>query len=425
MTKDTERPRVLSVLVADDERSVVDVLEALIGGEEDLRLVGSAADADGAIATAVSELPDVARLDVRMPGGGGLRAAREIARRCPSTRVIALTAHEDEETVIAMMAAGAHAYVPKGESTERILREIHRHPGAAGDAPARAVASSGGSVWGTTAPVPSGPGSRRREQRARVQDVIDRGAVRPAFQPIVDLGSGGMVGVEALARFARLPVRGPDAWFAEAETVGMLALLEATVIRSALERLPEIPSSAFLSINVSPAVIDSDEIQDAFAAAPAERIVVELSEHTRVADYAGLDASLAPMRARGFRVAIDDVGAGLSRLRHVVMLAPDLVKIDSALTNGIDHDPTRHAVVAALADCTAQLGALAVAEGVGGLEEVEALLAVGVPLAQAPLSVEAGSLDAIDLARALNIRGRNADSSRSTTSTVRKPGKGA
>ena len=85
-----EQQAVLSVLVADDERSVLDVLEALIGAEEDLRLIGKAADADDAIAAAVSHQPDVVLLDVRMPGGGGLRAAREIARRCPSTRVIAL-----------------------------------------------------------------------------------------------------------------------------------------------------------------------------------------------------------------------------------------------------------------------------------------------------------------------------------------------
>ena len=129
------------------------------------------------------------------------------------------------------------------------------------------------------------------------------------------------------------------------------------------------------------------------------------------------------MRSRGFRIAIDDVGAGISRLRHVVMLAPDMVKIDSALTTGIDHDPTRHAVVAALADCAAQLGAVAVAAGVAGREEVDALLAVGVALGQSPLSVEAGSLASMDPIRALNIRCRRADSSRNA-STVPQPGEG-
>ena len=78
-----DRSDVISVLIADDERSVVDVLKALIVGEADLRLVGSANDADEAIASAVSKHPDVVLLDVRMPGGGGLRAAREISGAAP------------------------------------------------------------------------------------------------------------------------------------------------------------------------------------------------------------------------------------------------------------------------------------------------------------------------------------------------------
>ena len=97
----------IRVLVADDEAAVVDVLRTLIESQEDLRFVGFANDTESAIALAVEEQPDVALVDVRMPGGGGIRAAREISRRCPPTKVIALTAHEDEQTVIAMMAAGA------------------------------------------------------------------------------------------------------------------------------------------------------------------------------------------------------------------------------------------------------------------------------------------------------------------------------
>ena len=72
------------------------------------------------------ERPDVVLLDVRMPGGGGLRATREITRRCAPTKVVALSAHEDSDTVIGMISAGASAYVPKGDSTDKILRTIHR-----------------------------------------------------------------------------------------------------------------------------------------------------------------------------------------------------------------------------------------------------------------------------------------------------------
>src|SRR5207249_8764165 len=128
---------------------------------------------ESAIALAVEEQPDVALVDVRMPGGGGIRAAREISRRCPPTKVIALTAHEDEQTVIAMMAAGANAYVPKGESTARILREIHR--------PTRfsfALEEGDLGVWtGERRAVQRKPGDRRREQQRRIHDVLDTDAV--------------------------------------------------------------------------------------------------------------------------------------------------------------------------------------------------------------------------------------------------------
>ena len=363
-----------SVMVADDERSVVQVLEALIAGEDDLRLVGTAADADSAIATAIAEHPDVALLDVRMPAGGGLRAAREITRRCPSTRIIALTAHEDQETVIAMMAAGAHAYVPKGESTERILGEIHR---GQGERTARREPSPA-NVWG----MPSSPGRRRLEQRVRVQEVIESSAVRSAFQPIVELATGRLAGLEALARFPRMPIRSPDAWFAEAEAVGMLPRLEAMAIRVALAGLEDVPPDAFLSLNVSPTALGSPEVQEVLAFAPAHRLVLEITEHSAVEDYVELNRVLGPMRHRGFRIAIDDVGSGISSLRHVVMLAPDMLKIDMTLTSGIHRDPTRHAVVAALASCAGQIDAVSVAEGVGSIEEVDHLLEVGVMLGQ-------------------------------------------
>ena len=107
----------IKVLVADDEETVRDVLEALLGSEPEIDMIGAAAD---------SELPDVALVDVHMPGGGGTRAAREILRRSPPTKVVALSAHEDVSTVLTMLRAGAVGYVVKGDSTDEILSAIHR-----------------------------------------------------------------------------------------------------------------------------------------------------------------------------------------------------------------------------------------------------------------------------------------------------------
>ena len=368
------------VLVADDDSSVVDVLRALIHSQEDLRFIGAANDTEHAIALAVREQPDVALLDVRMPGGGGVRAAREISRRCPGTRVIALTAHEDEATVIAMMAAGANAYVPKGESTERILREIHRPMHLV---PVQAEEDLG--VWSGDRRATRGPGDRRKEQQHRIRDAIDSDAVSTVQRTIFVVRNKTAVGVAARTRVAKLPMRGGDAWLAEAEAVGLLEEFELAVLRAAVQEVELLPSAAFLLVHVSPATLLSAAYHEAVRDIGCEGIVLELTEHAHVEDYAPLNDALAPLRADGTRLAVADVGAGLSSLRHVAMLAPDLVTIDTALTDAVDTDGARHAIVAALAARAAQLGARAIAENVTSIGQLEELSGLGVELMQGPL----------------------------------------
>jgi len=91
-----------------------------------MQLVGSAGDAEEAIALAETIRPDVAIVDVKMPLGGGPRAARGIMLASPDTRVIALSAHEDRETVLEMLRAGAVSYLVKGTAPEEIVRSIGR-----------------------------------------------------------------------------------------------------------------------------------------------------------------------------------------------------------------------------------------------------------------------------------------------------------
>jgi EAL domain-containing protein (putative c-di-GMP-specific phosphodiesterase class I)/ActR/RegA family two-component response regulator len=367
------------VLVADDDDAVVDVLRALIQSQTDLRLIGSASDTEHAISIAVREQPDIALIDVRMPGGGGVRAAREISRRCPRTRVIALTAHEDEATVIAMMAAGANAYVPKGESTERILREIHRpnHLMAVPDQ------HDGDGVWSAQRPpAPRTPGDRRRDQQRRVREALDAGAVSTIPRSIVEIRTGAVAGVLARTRVARLPMRAGDAWLAEAEAVGLLEEFETEVLRAADRDSALLPSSAFMIVHVSPSTLLAPRYHEALREIGCDRIAVEVTERARVEDYAPVNDALAPLREEGLRLAVCDVGAGLASLRHVAMLAPDLVTIDTALTDDVEHDGARHAVVAALAARATQLGAATIAQDVESVEQLAELADLGVDLAQ-------------------------------------------
>jgi two-component system, NarL family, nitrate/nitrite response regulator NarL len=111
------------VLIADDDPDVRAALGAQLAGQ--FEVVGSAADTDEAIALATDVKPDVAIVDVQMPGGGGLRATREICEATPATAIVALSADESERVVLDMLRAGAVAYVRKGVAAGELATLLH------------------------------------------------------------------------------------------------------------------------------------------------------------------------------------------------------------------------------------------------------------------------------------------------------------
>lgn len=117
---------VVRVLVAEDDAEMQQALCELIEDCAGLELIGLAEDADSAASMAASERPDVALLDVRMPGGGGLRAARLIRQRAPGTRLVAFSAYSDRATVSQMLRAGAVEYLVKGLHDDRIIDALRR-----------------------------------------------------------------------------------------------------------------------------------------------------------------------------------------------------------------------------------------------------------------------------------------------------------
>jgi signal transduction histidine kinase len=116
----------IRVLVADDEAAVRDALADLISSDASMEVVGTAEDADEAIEIARTQKPDVVLIDVKMPGGGGPRATREIRRESPQTHVVALSAYEDRRTVLEMLREGVAGYIVKGASSDDILYTIRR-----------------------------------------------------------------------------------------------------------------------------------------------------------------------------------------------------------------------------------------------------------------------------------------------------------
>lgn len=161
----------------------------------------------------------------------------------------------------------------------------------------------------------------RQRVREQTLQVIRGEGASVVFQPVVELASGRVCGVEALSRFAQEPRRLPDVWFAQAwGGVGLGLDLELAAARRALDALDELPDGVTLTINVSAETLLSPDLLDLLSPMPGERIVLEITEHDPVHDYGLLRARLREVRERGIRLALDDMGTGYSGLTALVEL---------------------------------------------------------------------------------------------------------
>ncbi len=222
----------------------------------------------------------------------------------------------------------------------------------------------------------------RDAQAARIRQVIADRSFHAVYQPIFRLSDDRIDAFESLARFRTEPVRSPDVWFNEAAAAGLGEELELELAILACEALPVLPEDVTLTVNLSPASVLTDGFLSLFNRLPLGRVVLEVTEHAAVANYIELRSALAPLRARGLRLAVDDAGAGHSSFRHVLALKPDLIKLDMSLTRDIDRDPARHALATALTTFGHAMGSEIVAEGVENRAELEALREIGVTKVQ-------------------------------------------
>jgi EAL domain-containing protein (putative c-di-GMP-specific phosphodiesterase class I)/DNA-binding NarL/FixJ family response regulator len=369
----------IRVLIAEADDVARDELVSLVRSEPSLELADAVGDAAQAIMVSMREKPAVAVLAVRIPGGGA-SAARGIKRCSPNTRVLALSAHDDRETVMQMLEAGADGYLVKGSSIETIVTSIERA--------ARGQGSLSVEVTGSVIEELAGllHARRRDEERSqrreeRIRRALDDDLLHTVYQPICTL-AGSTIGAEALARFRGPPSRGPMRWFAEADEVGLLHELELVAVRAALAALPALPDHVFLSVNVSPATLATQGFLGLIAASDGARVVVEITEHARIDDYERLREALGAIRALGVRVAIDDAGAGFASLRHILRLEPEFIKLDRTLIDGIESDRSRQALAAGLISFAEKIDATIVAEGIERPAEVEALAGLGVRYGQ-------------------------------------------
>jgi EAL domain-containing protein (putative c-di-GMP-specific phosphodiesterase class I) len=207
-----------------------------------------------------------------------------------------------------------------------------------------------------------------------------------AFQPIVNLRTGGVFAHEALVRGIRgesahdiLSAVSPTERYAFDQACRVVAIRTAAKVRP----------PALLSINFLPNAVYNPEhcLQATFVAAkaagwPLNRVIFEVTEHEEVVDHDHLVGILSAYKAHGFLTAIDDFGAGFAGMNLLADFQPDLLKLDIALVRNINADAKRQCIVRHLVALCAELRVEVIAEGVETGDECRALLDLGIPLQQ-------------------------------------------
>ena len=218
--------------------------------------------------------------------------------------------------------------------------------------------------------------------RAEIDRVIREAAFGSVFQPIVDLKDRAHIGYEALTRFSS-GVR-PDLMFAEARVAGLEAELELATLAASISAAAALPSGAWLSLNVSPALVVAAGPLASVLAQAGRPLVLEVTEHVPIVDYVALRDAIGRLVPQ-VRVAVDDAGAGVANFNHIVELKPDYVKADLGIVRGVDTDPTRQALVLGLLAFARKSQSQLIAEGIETNDELAMLRRLRVPFGQGNL----------------------------------------
>ncbi|MFT4173011.1 MAG: EAL domain-containing protein [Rhodocyclaceae bacterium] len=230
---------------------------------------------------------------------------------------------------------------------------------------------------------------RAREEEAalyakhsQIQGLIANAAVNTVYQPIYTIASGRLQGFECLSRFPTMSPPDPEPWFKNARAVGLLDALQMHAIEIALAPALADRSDIRLNINGSPELIVSGKLMALLKSTGFRHVTVEITEHDEILEYAPVIDAVAELRSQGAKLAIDDAGAGISSMRHILLLKPDVVKLDASIVRGVDHDTARQSLIHGLVRFCHHLGSTVTAEGVETRAELLALGELHVDQAQ-------------------------------------------
>jgi len=369
-----------AVLVVDDEPLVLrSFARSLAPGPNPVETFLSAREAvqrvrQGGVAAVVS--------DVSMPEMTGLELLRMIREYEPDLPIVLVTALPMLESALDAIQYGAFRYIPKPVDPDLLRHtvdqavQLHR---------LARVKREALSLMGL-----SGGASDRAGLEAGFERALED--MWMAFHPVVNAADGTVFGYEALLRSRDLLLSGPGEVLEAAERLGENHRLGRLVRERAATPMLNTSGTTNLFVNLHPRDLDDPELgsADSVLGAIADRVVLEVTERAPLNNVERIREKVAALRMLGFRIAIDDLGAGYAGLTSFATLEPDIVKLDMSLVRSIDKEPVKQKVVASMVGLCKDMGLLIVAEGVETVPERNTLVDLGCDLLQGYLFAKPG-----------------------------------
>jgi EAL domain-containing protein (putative c-di-GMP-specific phosphodiesterase class I) len=363
-----KRPHLGRVLVVDDDPTMRRVCARVLGSEGwDVTVVESGKTALATVRDHTTVF-DCIVSDVHMPEMDGFALIAAIRHHDDELPVLLMTGDPSLDGAVRAIDTGAVSYLSKPFDHETLAAGVARAARRHGVARMRRRES-------TPAALESG------DTVVRFERALARSWM--AFQPIVDLTNRRTFAYEALVRTDEESLKRPDVLIATAERLGRIHDLGRTVRAAVARAVVEVPDNILVFVNVHGLELtDEDLFSDGCALAGlAPRVVLEITERIGLDAVAG-PARVAMLRQRGYRIAVDDLGAGYAALGALATLEPDIVKLDMSLIRDIDRHPTKRRVVGAIATLCRELGSRVVAEGVETQDELATVRELQIDLVQ-------------------------------------------
>jgi len=374
-------PKERSVLVVDDEPGICRVADRVLGAAG--FVVTTTTDSTKAIETIMRESFDVILSDVVMPNMTGVELLRVVRAYDLDVPVILMTGNPSIETAAEAVALGALQYLPKPTPNEVLVEAVER----ASRLHRLALMKREALKLGEQAQADA-------ENRASLGAAFDRAldTMWMAFQPIVASNDRRVFGYEALLRTKEPILPHPGAVLDAAERLGRVHELGRRVRALSAAAFASAAPKTLLFVNLHTSDLLDDELYDATSPLRqmADQVVLELTERAAIESVKDITARIATLRLQGFRVAIDDLGAGYAGLASFAALEPDLVKLDMSLVRDIHESPVKQRLVTSMAALCREMHIDVVAEGVETRHERDFLHGIDCTLLQGYLFAKPG-----------------------------------